>query len=647
MAGVNFSCAYRRPSGIYVVRLVVPSRLRPLLGKSEIHVSTGNRDRNVAKLNALRIQAEWRLRFMELDIARLSNSSPLLVGDGFISVVDAASTIGLPVRTFLTELGTDGVEFWVAAGTWAGWRVDDYLAIDQEDNGGFVLNDVEAIGHRTELVGFARAFHRSAVFAQLLETTESASISVFRQSGRSVFFTDSEQSIGLGSWLLQKAAVERIRERLAVRVPTELKRATKVIERSVSEGVVISDAITVKHGHKRFSELFALCRNHRNWGKVQNDRMTTEAGLFIDLMDDPTLGSIEVETIHEFALRLARLPSNIYLSRRRFNVESLHELMDIAKQEDLPLKNKRTVQGHVGRTAEILNYAVEKGMMHANPAAGFKREWGVSKRGRPQDSREIFSQDELKQIFSQDWFIKGSGTFSEKGATNWRPHYFWLPLLALTSGGRLNELSQLYLDDVRQSTAHDGSVWVLDFNLNQSDKVDDEETEDEVSDKSLKTVNAVRVVPLHDVVIDAGLPEYVEALRREGHSRLFPELKFDDSKGYGKPAGSWFNERFLGRSLKIERNGRKTFHSFRHCFLTALERLDQSERVQLQLAGHQRGSGESGTRYTKDRDAEELKPIIDKLHFSCLSGIGRFDVQKGVQAIEVALRRKRKHRTVP
>ncbi|WP_338157368.1 DUF6538 domain-containing protein [Burkholderia multivorans] len=34
------SCLYRRPSGIYVVRLVVPKRLRSAVGKNEIHAST-------------------------------------------------------------------------------------------------------------------------------------------------------------------------------------------------------------------------------------------------------------------------------------------------------------------------------------------------------------------------------------------------------------------------------------------------------------------------------------------------------------------------------------------------------------------------------------------------------------------------------
>jgi hypothetical protein len=219
---------------------------------------------------------------------------------------------------------------------------------------------------------------------------------------------------------------------------------------------------------------------------------------------------------------------------------------------------------------------------------------GVTKKARPQDERELFTPAELELIFSQSWFSAGAGKFSEqKGWTDWRPFYFWLPLLALTSGGRLNELAQLYLDDIRQSEK-DSAVWYLDFNLNQPDKLDADDRDEWESDKSLKTVNAVRVVPLHEVVIRAGLPEYIETLRKAGYVRLFPELKRDDVKGYGKPAGSWFNERFLGRQLGIERN-EKTFHSLRTISLLRLRRLDLPERVMAQT-GCMNGRTQSGTR---------------------------------------------------
>lgn len=637
MSGV--SCMYRRPSGIYVVRLVVPARLKSCVGRGEIHVSTGIRDWNAAKLAALKIQFQWREKLIALDVDKLATASPLLHGEGLISICEAAKAIGLSDGSLLAELRNERAELFTQAQHWEGWFVADLDCVERDFDGAFVLNDVEQRGIRQVLSGVVRAFDPAVRIAALV-TDGAAAGAVFRLSGNGAFWLAQDVSIPLSGWMAGKSAIERIRSRLASVLPPEREKPASAPVKAVSEGLVIMDAITAKHGHKRFSELFNLYRNHRKWGEDQSRRMATEANLFVELMDDPPLSAIEVETIHDYAKRLSRLPKDIYQSRRKFGVSTLAELMEIGERERLSRKNETTVRGHVGRIAEVLNYATSKGMMHANPASGFQREWGVSKKARPQDEREIFTPDEMTQIFTQDWFLKGAGVFSTvKDSTNWRPHYFWLPLLALTSGGRLNELAQLYLDDVRQCEL-DSTVWYLDFNLNQSDKLDADEGDELVSDKSLKTVNAVRVVPLHEVVIRAGLPEYVESLRKAGYVRLFPELKRDDVKGYGKAAGSWFNERFLGRQLGIERNGKKTFHSFRHCFATALERLDISERVAAQLTGHERGATQSGTRYMKDRAASELKPIIDRLGFACLAEVVQFDIKAGMRALKIAERRK-------
>lgn len=629
MSGV--SCLYRRPSGIYAVRLAVPARLRPSVGRGEIHVSTGLRDWNAAKVAALKIQTHWREKFMTLDLEKLTTANPLLNGDGLISVCEAAKAIGLSDGSLIGELLNDRVSVFTHAQHWQGWHVEDLDAIEREPDGGFVLNSVEALGTHLAHSGVVRSLSPRGTLSSLLaegKSTESA----FRLQGSAAFFTDAEMVISSSSWMVQKTAIERVRERLARAIPPEARKSASVPEKPVSEGVIVPGGDATKHSKKRFSELFDLYRNHRKWGEDQKRRMATEAGLFIELMDDPPLGEIELETIHEYAKRLSRLPNDIYLSRRRLKVKTLPELMAVAERESLPRKNPKTVRGHVGRVAEILNFATTKGMMTANPASGFQREWSIGKKARPQDERDEFTPDELALIFSQEWFANGAGTFSAKGWTDWRPYYFWLPLLALITGGRLNELAQLHLDDVRQSDK-DGAVWYIDFNLNEPDKMDADEGDYEPN-KSLKTVNSIRVVPLHEIAVKAGLPEYVAALREAGHIRLFPELTRDKVKGYGKPAGSWFNERLLGRRLSIERNGRKTFHSLRHNFATAVERLDLPERVMAQLLGHERGRTQSGTRYAKDRDAAELKPIIDRLAFPSLAGVGRFDMPAAMKALK-------------
>ncbi|MCK0510247.1 site-specific integrase [Aromatoleum buckelii] len=567
---------------------------------------------------------------MTLDIEKLVTANPLLAGGGLISIPEAAAIIGLSVGSLLTELLNRGVEVFTWAQGWRGFHVLDLDAIDRDSDRTYIINDVETKGTSRVLSAPVRAHSSAATLAALLSTGISVE-EVLRLKGREAFWLDSPTPVPLAAWMAPKRAVEAVRHRLAAAVPIAVVSPVAVAPGPALAPPAAEDPPTVRQSAKRFSELFTMYRKHRAWGEDQARRMAHEAGLFAELMDDPLVARIDVEMVQEYAARLARLPTDIYRTRRRYKIQPLPELMEIADRESLPLKNMKTIQGHVGRLAEVLNFGVSPaGLLRVNPAAGFKRGWGATKRARSQDDRDAFAPDELAEIFTRPWFATGSGAFTEKGSTGWRPSYYWLPLLALVTGGRLNELAQLHLDDIRQSD-DESSVWYIDFNLDQSDKLD---ADSSGPNKSLKTVNAIRVVPLHRAVIDAGLPQYVSALHEAGHTRLFPELTRDRVKGYGKPAGSWFNERLLGRQLRMPRDGRKTFHSFRHNFATAIERLDVPERVMAQLLGHERGATQGGTRYAKDRKANELKPIIERLSFPCLAGIRGFDVQAALRALE-------------
>ncbi|TGN94565.1 site-specific integrase [Burkholderia sp. USMB20] len=641
----GISCLYRRPSGIYAVRLVVPKRLREFVGRTEIHTSTGVRSLAVAKTEALRIQLHWRTHFQAMDAEKLRNESPLIAGDGMISITAAADAIGISPGALAGELLNDRAQVYTHVQGLRGWAVPDLNDIERDYDGGLVLNDVESKGVETTHSGMVRFLDTRATLGRFVVGAKSIE-SVLRHGAHAAVILDDELEVSLSECVTTKTAIAKVRARLALSVPPAspvvptatttppTPSASPVVTPSIATPI-IHDPITARHGSKRFSELFELYRKDRDWSVGTAKRNTTEAELFAGLMGDPALGDIEKETVLEFARLLALLPRDIYQSRRNYRrttgeTKTLHELIELAKRDGLKRKNEDTVKRHVGHLSEILGYGVKAGMMRFNPAADYKRGRSAGAGSRPQDDRQTFAPDELDRIFSQDWFERGAGTVRANGFTHWRPHYYWLPLLGLLTGARINELSQLYLDDIRQSEA---GVWYLDFNLD-GDKVED------VPDKSLKTVNAERVVPIHAELVRLGLPEYVERLRRAGHTRLFPELKRDPVKGYGKPAGSWFNERFLGNRLGIERNGMKTFHSFRHTFITALERLELPERVMTQLAGHERGKTQSGKRYAKDRDADELAEIFARLHFPALTGVAPLRIDDALAAIKCAARQK-------
>jgi integrase len=258
------------------------------------------------------------------------------------------------------------------------------------------------------------------------------------------------------------------------------------------------------------------------------------------------------------------------------------------------------------------------------------------------EQRDAFSNEELRQIFSATWFQVGVGRRTRKGLFHsYRPHYYWLPLLALFAGGRLNELAQLYLSDIRIDSA---GIAFIDFNLEGEGKLDLDSSESGTgADKSLKTINSQRSIPIHDFLLQRGFLDYVEALRTAGHTRLFPELKFDKNKGYGKAAGSWFNERYLGNTLNMPRDGRRSFHSLRHNYATTLGAAGLATTLKSDLMGHSRSKALVESRYSKGASMAEFKKAIDALAYP-LPRIEKFDLFGGMEAVEHALKLKTAHR---
>jgi integrase len=293
--------------------------------------------------------------------------------------------------------------------------------------------------------------------------------------------------------------------------------------------------------------------------------------------------------------------------------------------------------------AEVFTWAERETLISANPAKGLGAEASKASgkvRAKQNEQREAFSDEDLAKIFSASWFTAGVGTRTAKGVFYaYRPHYYWLPLLGLFTGGRLNELSQLYLKDIVEVEG----IPCIDFNLLGEGKLDVDGPDPlPALDKSLKTVNSRRLIPIHAKLQEWGLLTYVSALQRAGHTRLFPELAFDSRKGYGKAAGKWFNERYLGTELHIPRNGRKTFHSFRHNFATALGALSVETSIKSDLMGHARGDALVESRYDKGAKLRTHLALMNRITYA-LPSIAALSIPDAMQSVSDALELKARH----
>ena len=170
--------------------------------------------------------------------------------------------------------------------------------------------------------------------------------------------------------------------------------------------------------------------------------------------------------------------------------------------------------------------------------------------------RKIWTVEQLNALFgSPIW----SGTRSRRADVTKRsqpgPHvyrdaYWWLPVLALWTGARLEELAQLHHDDL----AHDcnGIPYI---------RINDEGI------KRTKTESSVRNVPVHPFLVSIGVLDLFKTGNARS-KRIFPELKpAGRLEKFGDTYSTHFTDyrRACGLYEKL-----RDFHSLRRSFITAL-----------------------------------------------------------------------------
>jgi integrase len=221
------------------------------------------------------------------------------------------------------------------------------------------------------------------------------------------------------------------------------------------------------------------------------------------------------------------------------------------------------------------------------------------------DERDPFTLNELIAIFiapiftgcesERRWNLSGQIILRDSAK-------FWVPLLGLYTGARLNELCKLRVADIRSEEG----LQYIDIN---TDKHDDDSV-----DPGVKTSASSRRVPVHHDLNHFGFSAFVDTCRRAGSERLFPELKPD---AYGKLSdrfGKYF-ARFL-KSIGIKRD-KIDFHSFRHTWTDAC----RNSRMSLEVIFALKGEALQGTlaRYGHGRtDVEILNEEMQKLEFKGL-----------------------------
>lgn len=533
--------------GVYWFRLRVPDKLRPLVGKLEVTKSLRTGDlreaQQAARLERVKLDAEWTALRKRLD------PSP---------------------ATTLSE-----VEIWrlvsrrfVATERRSGGEPSDGISLDD------ALGEVSQVSNWDEMSGSLHVEARTALAEEGIKLDEA-----------SPAFLKLQQ-------VLHRAWQEHAR---------------RWVHRHYPHAGMSLDPTFAELNERTILQPVAIWTLSKVMDELSNDpsrtRLTSKSALKRDAQwrlikeffgADTEIDRIDRRRIRGFMDLLKRLPSN---ASKHFPDATIFEAVGLGETKKLPTLSADTANGYLRQVGSIFRYAVNEGIVKSDPSSGLL----LPKDGvRSKDKRLPFSTNDLRAIFAAPLYtgaVDDGFGYSKPGPNVVRRGRFWVPLIALFSGMRLNEICQLTLDDF----VHEDGVDIILIRGEEDDET-----------KRVKTEAGHRFVPVHPELRRVGLLSYVEKRRRRDRptALLFPDLPLG-STGYRSDPFSKFFARFLDH-VGVS-HPKKVFHSFRHNYRDALREADISvERVRA-LGGWTSGRTEDD--YGSGLKAATLARDIEKITY--------------------------------
>ncbi len=201
----------------------------------------------------------------------------------------------------------------------------------------------------------------------------------------------------------------------------------------------------------------------------------------IDILGDRYVNNVSREDMRYVRDTLLKLPPSRKKSPK-YRTKSISELLLMTHDHTLSVK---TVNIIIEAISSMYEWGIREGLVSINPAKGLS----IKDEQPDIEKRSPLSDEDIQAVFF-DGNYKLS-IFSD-------PAYYWIPLIGLYSGMRLEEICQLHCEDIYQDT--DG-IWIFDIRT---------ESKDGFNDKKLKNKNAIRKVPIHNELKNLGLLLYLK-----------------------------------------------------------------------------------------------------------------------------------------
>jgi len=274
-----------------------------------------------------------------------------------------------------------------------------------------------------------------------------------------------------------------------IKIPTDLKAhfgGRQHLVKSLKTSTISEARTSVEPLRAKVKAAFLLLRSGILTSEQEDRTVSLLRGKNPTQAQDKTLSDVIRMYLEEKSPNLKKRTVRDYetIFARSVSIIGDKKLNSVTREDAIALRSRliaegakeRTCNTHLVHLSSMLRCAVRLNISQRNCAEGLL----LTISGRHDSERKRFNIDDLQAIFATIPLKAGEES------------NLWIPLIALYSGLRKEEICQLVRTDIRQE---DG-VWIFDINNK--------------GEKTTKTEAGLRLVPIHSKILEVGFLKFCD-----------------------------------------------------------------------------------------------------------------------------------------